>query len=65
MPLPPQRPHRHLGTRRIYESGQAFEEVVQQGHINVEGDPASGTQLFGLLDDVSPTFEIVEPKPEI
>jgi alkyl sulfatase BDS1-like metallo-beta-lactamase superfamily hydrolase len=43
----------------------AFDEAVQRGLIRVEGDPASVTQLFGLLDDFSPTFEIVEPKPEL
>lgn len=39
-------------------------EGMQQGLIGVEGDPARVAELFSLLDDFSPTFAIVEPKPE-
>ena len=34
------------------------------GLVDVEGDAARVAELFGLLDDFSPMFEIVEPKRE-
>jgi alkyl sulfatase BDS1-like metallo-beta-lactamase superfamily hydrolase len=37
---------------------------VHQGLVGVEGDGTRVVELFGLLDDFSPTFAIVEPKPE-
>jgi alkyl sulfatase BDS1-like metallo-beta-lactamase superfamily hydrolase len=42
----------------------AVDDGVQQGVIGIEGDPASVAEFFGLLDDFSPMFEIVEPKQE-
>jgi hypothetical protein len=33
-----------------------------QGPKDVEGDVAKVPELFGLLDDVAPMFEVVEPK---
>ena len=40
-------------------------DAMQDGLVGVEGDPARVAELFGLLDDFSPTFEIVEPKPDL
>ena len=42
----------------------SFTDAVQQCLIGVEGDAARVAELFGLFDDFSPMFEIVEPKPE-
>jgi alkyl sulfatase BDS1-like metallo-beta-lactamase superfamily hydrolase len=39
-------------------------DAVRQGIMAVTGDPGAVFELFDLFDDVSPTFEIVEPKPE-
>jgi alkyl sulfatase BDS1-like metallo-beta-lactamase superfamily hydrolase len=36
-------------------------EAVARGEIAIEGDSAAVSDLFGLLDDFSPTFGIVEP----
>jgi hypothetical protein len=33
-----------------------------QGPKDVEGDVAKVPELSGLLDDVAPMFEVVEPK---
>ena len=30
--------------------------------VAVDGDPARVAELFGLLDDFAPTFEVVEPR---
>ena len=49
---------------RLILGETTFEEAVQQGFIEVEGDAARVAELFSLLDDFSPTFEIVEPKRE-
>jgi alkyl sulfatase BDS1-like metallo-beta-lactamase superfamily hydrolase len=54
----------HEALSRLNLQEVAFDEAVHQGLIGVEGDPASVARLLGLLDDVSPTFEIVWPKPE-
>ena len=49
---------------RLVLSETPLVDAVQQGLIGVEGDPARVAELFSLLDDFSPMFEIVEPKPE-
>jgi alkyl sulfatase BDS1-like metallo-beta-lactamase superfamily hydrolase len=36
-------------------------EAVAEGEIAIAGDSAAVSDLLGLLDDVSPTFAIVEP----
>jgi len=41
-----------------------FGDAVQQGLVGVEGDPARGAELFGLFDDFTTTFAIVEPRSE-
>jgi alkyl sulfatase BDS1-like metallo-beta-lactamase superfamily hydrolase len=41
-----------------------FDDAVQQGVVGVEGAAARVAELFSLLDDFAPMFEIVEPKPE-
>jgi alkyl sulfatase BDS1-like metallo-beta-lactamase superfamily hydrolase len=50
---------------RLILGETSIADALEQGLIGVVGDPARVTELFGLLDDFSPTFEIVEPKPEI
>src|SRR5262249_25440587 len=39
-------------------------DAVQRGLVRVEGDAAGVAELFGLLDDFSLLFEVVEPKRE-
>lgn len=41
----------------------SLDDAVQQGLLRVEGEASRVAELFGLLDELSPTFEIVEPKP--
>jgi alkyl sulfatase BDS1-like metallo-beta-lactamase superfamily hydrolase len=41
-----------------------FAAAVERGLVRLEGDAAVVAQLFGLLDDFSLTFEVVEPKRE-
>jgi alkyl sulfatase BDS1-like metallo-beta-lactamase superfamily hydrolase len=41
-----------------------FADAVRHGLVGVEGDPARVAELFSLLDDFTPIFEIIEPKPE-
>jgi alkyl sulfatase BDS1-like metallo-beta-lactamase superfamily hydrolase len=41
-----------------------FADAVERGLVDVEGDPAKVAELFGLLDDFTSTFEVVEPRPE-
>ena len=41
-----------------------FAHAVQRGLIGVEGDPAKVAELFGLLDDFTLMFEVVEPRRE-
>jgi alkyl sulfatase BDS1-like metallo-beta-lactamase superfamily hydrolase len=49
---------------RLILGKMTFEEAVQQGQVSVAGDGARVSELFGLLDDFSLSFPIVEPKPE-
>ena len=37
-------------------------DAVQQGLVTIEGDEAKVVELFGLLDDFSLMFPIVEPR---
>ena len=41
-----------------------FADAVQRGLVAVDGDPARVVELFGLLDDFTLMFEVVEPKRE-
>jgi alkyl sulfatase BDS1-like metallo-beta-lactamase superfamily hydrolase len=41
-----------------------FADGVQRGLVGIDGDPAKVAELFGLLDDWSLMFEVVEPKRE-
>jgi alkyl sulfatase BDS1-like metallo-beta-lactamase superfamily hydrolase len=49
---------------RLIARELSMDEAVQQGLVNVQGDGAKVSELFGLLDDFSPSFAIVEPKVE-
>ena len=40
-----------------------FPEAVKAGSVQVTGDPAKLVELFSLLDNFEPMFEVVEPKP--
>jgi alkyl sulfatase BDS1-like metallo-beta-lactamase superfamily hydrolase len=42
----------------------AFADAVARGLARVDGDAAKVAELFGLLDDFSLMFEVVEPKRE-
>ena len=37
-------------------------EAIQSGSVRVDGDPAKLAELFGLLDEFSLMFEVIEPK---
>jgi alkyl sulfatase BDS1-like metallo-beta-lactamase superfamily hydrolase len=39
-----------------------FENAIQSGAIQTQGDPRKLTDLMSLLDNFSPSFEVVEPK---
>ena len=41
-----------------------FADAVERGLVRVEGDAAKAAELFGLLDDFSLMFEVLEPKRE-
>jgi linear primary-alkylsulfatase len=41
--------------------GQAFDEAIAAGDIKVDGDGAKVSELFGLMDTFSPSFNIVTP----
>jgi linear primary-alkylsulfatase len=42
----------------------AFADAVERGLARVDGDAAKVAELFGLLDDFSLMFEVLEPKRE-
>src|SRR2546428_13276138 len=42
----------------------SFADALQRSLVTVEGDAAKVTELFGLLDDFTLMFDIVEPKQE-
>jgi alkyl sulfatase BDS1-like metallo-beta-lactamase superfamily hydrolase len=42
----------------------AFADAVARGLVHVEGDAAKVADLFGLLDDFSLMFEVLEPRRE-
>ncbi len=39
-----------------------FADAVHKGLVGIDGDPAGVAELFSLLDDFTPRFEVVEPK---
>jgi alkyl sulfatase BDS1-like metallo-beta-lactamase superfamily hydrolase len=39
-----------------------FPEAMQSGLVRIDGDPARVAELFGLLDEFTLMFEVVEPK---
>jgi len=39
-------------------------DAVQRGLVSIDGDPAKVAELFGLLDDFTLMFEVVEPRRE-
>jgi alkyl sulfatase BDS1-like metallo-beta-lactamase superfamily hydrolase len=41
-----------------------FADAVQRGLVRIEGQATKVAELFGLLDDFTPTFEVVEPARE-
>jgi alkyl sulfatase BDS1-like metallo-beta-lactamase superfamily hydrolase len=38
-----------------------FPDAIRSGDITVDGEPNKIGELFGMLDDVTPDFPIVEP----
>ena len=40
----------------------SFADAVAQGQVRIAGDAAKVAELFGLLDDFSLMFEVIEPK---
>ena len=41
-----------------------FADAAQRGLVRIEGDSSKVVELFGLLDDFTLMFEVVEPKRE-
>jgi alkyl sulfatase BDS1-like metallo-beta-lactamase superfamily hydrolase len=39
-----------------------FAEAVARGLVRIDGDAAKVAEFFGLLDDFSLMFEVLEPK---
>ena len=44
---------------------RTFLDSVATGDVAVSGNPLKLRELFGLLDDFTPDFEIVEPKKAV
>jgi linear primary-alkylsulfatase len=42
----------------------SFADAAAQGRVRIAGDAAKVAELFGLLDDFSLMFEVIEPKRE-
>ena len=40
----------------------SFADVLQEGLVTIDGDPARVVELFSLLDDFSVSFDVVEPR---
>ena len=40
----------------------SFADVLEQGLVTIDGDPARVVELFSLLDDFTLMFEVVEPR---
>ena len=49
---------------RLVLREMTFADAVERGLVRVEGDAAKAAELFGLLDDFSLMFEVLEPKRE-
>ena len=49
---------------RLILREMTWADAVQRGLARTEGDPAKITELFGLLDDFTLMFEVVEPRRE-
>jgi alkyl sulfatase BDS1-like metallo-beta-lactamase superfamily hydrolase len=47
---------------RLVRREVTITEAIERGLVRVEGDGARVAELFGLLDDFSLVFEIVEPR---
>ncbi len=47
---------------RVVLREMTFTDAVDRGLVRVEGDAARVAELFGLLDDFSLMFEVLEPK---
>jgi len=40
----------------------SFADVLEQGLVTIDGDPAKVVELFSMLDDFTLMFEVVEPR---
>ena len=40
----------------------SFADVLEQGLVSIDGDPARVVELFSLLDDFTLMFDVVEPR---
>src|SRR5437773_1486255 len=49
---------------RLVLREMTFADAVERGLVRVEGHAAKAAELFGLLDDFSLMFEVLEPKRE-
>ena len=49
---------------RLVLREMTFADAVERGLARIVGDPAKVAELFGLLDDFTLMFEVVEPKRE-
>jgi alkyl sulfatase BDS1-like metallo-beta-lactamase superfamily hydrolase len=39
-------------------------DAIKAGEVQVEGDPRKLGELISMLDEFTPGFPIIEPKPE-
>jgi linear primary-alkylsulfatase len=47
---------------RLVQREMTLADALHRGLVSIEGDPARVVELFGLLDDFTLMFEVVEPK---
>ena len=45
----------------IMAKRRTFAEAAQAGEVSITGNPAALRELFGMLDEVTPDFPVIEP----
>ena len=45
----------------LLSAGKRFSQALEEGLLGVDGERQSVAALFGVLDDFSPMFNILEP----
>ena len=52
----------YAGYIKLRDPWQLFAASIASGDVSISGNPLKLGELFGLLDEFSPGFEIVEPR---